>query len=219
MEVFLHGWRGCLGRARHHGIRALHPSGSASQTSGTFVVLDDLSPVEVQRVCSEPSLVRERCPAGEITARGIRKKAMHQHTSPAWQNLQSMQSTVACALLVASSTCQLPSAPMGAGARRSSTSSPNRSSTACVQRSGRQLVAQSGAPLQSGSSCSSVLVWQLQEGERWSSAHCAEAGSSSQVPTPSAASRTTQHSRPGCGMCHRSWHARLPQVSRQFHNQ
>ena len=25
--------------------------------------------------------------------------------------------------------------------------------------------------------------------------------------------------RPGCGMSHRSWHARLPQVSRQFHNQ
>ena len=91
---------------------------------------------------------------------------MHQHTSPAWQNLQNMQSTVACALLVASSTCQLPSTPMGAGARRSSTSSSNRSSTACVQRSGRQPVAQSGAPLQSGSSCSSAQVWQLQEGTR-----------------------------------------------------
>ena len=40
---------------------------------------------------------------------------MHQHTSPAWQNLQNMQSTVDCALLVASSTCQLPLTPMGLG--------------------------------------------------------------------------------------------------------
>ena len=47
--------------------------------------------------------------------------------------------------------------------------------------------------------------------------HCAKAGGSSPVPTPSAASRTARHPRPGCGMSHRSWHARLPQVSR--HNQ
>ena len=101
----------------------------------------------------------------EMAAMGPNAPAC-QHTSPAWQNLQNMQSTVACALLVAFSTCQLPSTPMGAGARRSSTSSSNRSSTACVQRSGRQPVAQSGTPLQSGSSCSSAQVWQLQEGTR-----------------------------------------------------
>ena len=39
------------------------------------------------------------------------------YTSPGWQNLQNMLSTVACALLVASSTYQLPSAPTGAGVR------------------------------------------------------------------------------------------------------
>ena len=52
---------------------------------------------------------------------------------------------------------------MGAGVRRSSTSPLNYSSTACMQRSGQYLVAQSGTPLQSGSgsSCSSVKVWQL----------------------------------------------------------
>ena len=54
-----------------------------------------------------------------------------------------------------SSTCLLPSTPMGAGVGRSSASSTNHLSTACVQGGGRQPVAQSGEPLQSGSSCSS----------------------------------------------------------------
>ena len=41
------------------------------------------------------------------------------HMSPDWQNLPSMRCTVTCALPMASGTCQLPSAPMGGGARRS----------------------------------------------------------------------------------------------------
>ena len=75
------------------------------------------------------------------------------------------------------------------------------------------------APLQSGSFRSSAQVWRLQEGARWSPAHCAKAGSSSPVPTPSRASHTVQHPRPDCGMSHHSWHARLRPVSNQFNNQ